>query len=93
MKVNFLGATRRVGKAKVSGKDYDMSMLFYATPVQPSANANNTFMGYGHESREMELDPQALDQFAGIQLGQLVDVIVEPKPQNPRFTWVVGVQK
>ena len=93
MKVTYIGATRRTGKAKATGNPYDMSMMFNATPVKSSSSANNVFTGYGHETREIELDPEALFQFEGVQLGQEIEVVVEPKPTNPRFTWVVGVKE
>jgi len=91
MKVTFIGATRRKGNAKASGKPYDMCMFFYGTPVESVSNPNMQYYGYGHETREMELDPAALDQFKDVKLGQEIDVAVEPKPSNPRFTWVVGL--
>lgn len=91
MKVTFIGATRRKGNAKATGKPYDMCMCFYGVSVEPVSNPNMQYYGYGHETREMELDPAALDQFASIRLGQEIDLIVEPKPSNPRFTWIVGV--
>ncbi|WP_461603178.1 hypothetical protein [Aeromonas rivipollensis] len=91
MKVTFIGATRRKGNAKATGKPYDMCMFFYGTPVDPVSNPNMQYYGYGHETREMELDPSALDQFKDVKLGQEIDVAVEPKPSNPRFTWIVSL--
>lgn len=92
MIVNFIGATRRCGTAKASGKPYDMCMFFYATPVESVDRPSMQYSGYGHETKEMELNPQCLYQFDGIELGQSIDIVVEPKPNNPRFTWVVGIK-
>ncbi|MFL9599854.1 hypothetical protein ACKC5Q_04060 [Aeromonas dhakensis] len=91
MKVTFVGATRRKGKAKATGNPYDMCMFFYATRVESVSTANMQYYGHGFETKEMELNPEALDLFKDIKLGQEIDVLVEPKPTNPRFTWISGI--
>lgn len=92
MKVKFIGATRRTGKSKKTGNDYDMCQLTYAIPVQPSARPDNVFSGTGHSVQEIDLCPEAIAIFNNIQLGEEVDLVVQPKPSNPRMTWVVGAE-
>lgn len=92
MKVTFVGVTRRKGTAKASGNAYDMCMFFYAVPVDSVNKPSMQYHGYGYETKEMELNPDSMDQFKDVKLGQVIDVKVEPKPNNPRFTWVCGLE-
>lgn len=91
MKVTFVGATRRKGTSSKTGNAYDMCMFFYAVRVESVNKPSMQYYGHGYETKEMELNPDALDQFKDVKLGQEIDVSVEPKPTNPRFTWICGL--
>lgn len=93
MKVQFLNATHRKGTSAKTGKAYDMAMVNYVVPVQPSVSEKMVYMGYGCEARELPLSPDVLPQFAQVKVGDFVDLIVEPDPSYPSRTWVVGINQ
>lgn len=93
MKVQFLNATHRKGTSAKTGKAYDMAMVVYAVPVSPSVSEKMVYMGYGCETRELPLDARILPEFAKINVGDFVDLMVEPDPTYPSRTWVVGINQ
>lgn len=91
MKVLFLSATHRYGTSSKTGNKYDMSRLTYLKPVEPVVKEGMTYLGYGMESREINLDPTVLNQFQHCTAGSEVDLILEPSPNNPSMNWVIGL--
>lgn len=90
MRVTFIGATRRTGKARKTGNDYDICQLFYGLPVQPSTRPDNVFTGTGYTVQDIDLCPDALASFNEVEIGQEIELLFAPKPSNPRISWVAG---
>lgn len=91
MKVTFLNATHRKGISAKTNKPYDMANVTYLVPVQPQVSEKMTYLGYGNETREIPLKSDCLKQFAEFSSGDQIDLIVEPDPNYPSRTIVVGV--
>lgn len=91
MKVRYLGVSRRVGKGKTSGNAYDICELSYAREIQPKRTENYVFTGSGFCEGTIPCDPQCMDKFGGVKLGQEVSLLVEPQPDNWQRNWVVGL--
>ncbi len=89
-KVKFLGAMRRTGISK-AGNNYDICKLFYAYPMESKNSDSNTFVAHGCEQRELELDPSAVGQFTGINVGEEIDLDMAPNPRNPSQNLVTGI--
>lgn len=90
MKVMFIGAARRHGTSK-AGKQYDMCMFSYAVPIKPVTTATMNYHGFGYEVKEVDLEPSALNQFAMCQIGEMVDVDVQPNPTDLTRNIVSGI--
>jgi hypothetical protein len=88
--VKFLGVMRRAGVSK-QGNNYDICKLFYATPMQSKQSESNNFTAYGYEQRELDLDPSTINQFAGLGIGEEIDLNMVPNPQNPQRNIVSGL--
>jgi hypothetical protein len=91
MKVHFIGVARRHGKSSKTGNPYDMCMLSYAVAIKPATTQNMTYAGFGYEVKEVDLDANALSQFALCKLGELVDVEVQPNPNDLTKNIVSGI--
>lgn len=92
MIITFIGVSRRSGTSKKTGNPYDMCQLSFAVPIQPVNSANMQLQGYGFEAKEIDVQPEAMEQFYDIPSFHQVDVIIEPKPTNFNQTWVVGIK-
>jgi hypothetical protein len=97
MKRLFLSAIQRQGTSykvdKLNGKPFDFTQLNVARPFEASNEANFKSRGFGFDTESLDLDPMAITQFEGLKLGQEVDLILEPQPNNARRTWVTGRNK
>ena len=86
-----IGAFHAAGISKGTQKPYTISKLIYARQIQQVEREGRTVIGHGMESQEIDLDPQAVTQFAGKKFPALMEVKIECKPDNPQRNWVVGV--
>ena len=91
MELTFIGASRRQGKSKNTGNDYDMAMLKYAIPMESKDSELNRFTAHGHQEKEINIDPDCLSQFFKCELGDKIAVNVQPDPRNMNRTIVTGV--
>jgi len=65
MRCRVAGAKSIKGKAKASGNPFEMLRVSILSPIQP-ANGAITVVGYGLDTVEMELAPEALEQFSKV---------------------------
>lgn len=91
MKVHFIGVARRYGTSSKTGKQYDMCMLSYAVAIRPNVTQTMNYSGFGYEVKEVDLDANALNHFAMCKLGELVDVEVQPNPNDLTRNIVSGI--
>ncbi|PJG58832.1 hypothetical protein [Aeromonas cavernicola] len=92
MRVIFIGAAHRHGTSKL-GKPYDMCKFTYAIPISPVTTATMNYHGFGYEPKEVDLEPSALNKFALCQIGETIDISVEPDPTNLTRNIVTGLIK
>jgi len=94
MKLMILGVTRRHGKGKDSGNDYDMAFVNSITPLSSSSRPDNIFQAHGFRQLEIELDPNSIDQFSGLKFPAEYEVTTGSRPSNNGLVTVVtGLQK
>jgi len=93
MKVLVLGVSRMHGLSQksVPPKPYDMCKLAYATPLQLVESTNRTLLGFGFEPQDVDLSPDALQQFRDIKFPSVLDITIEPNPTNLRRNICTGV--
>ncbi|MDW6004444.1 hypothetical protein [Vibrio mangrovi] len=93
MQVFFISATHRFGtsfKKSPQGVQYDICNLAYGDPVEPVSQPNMTFYGHGAQVREIGLAKTAMSSFETVKVGQLIELIFTPNPENPRMNIVSG---
>jgi hypothetical protein len=91
MKVHFIGAVRIRGTKKDTGKNYDFSRVLFAKQIETVDSPSRGVWGFGYEQDSLNLHPEALQKFSAVKLGQLVDLVLEPDPGNPRNTLCTGI--
>ena len=91
MKVHYIGVARRYGTSSKTGKQYDMCMLSYAVPIKGNVTQSMNYSGFGYEVKEVDLDPNAMNHFALLKLGEIVDVEVQPNPIDLTRNIVSGI--
>jgi len=93
-KMMVMNAFHTYGTAKKTGNTYDISKLVYGVKMKPVQSDTRTVVGFGFETQEIDIQPQAVSQFAAIQdrLPCIVDLKIEVQPENPQRNWVVGIE-
>lgn len=91
MKVQFLNAVRMSGNK--NGKAYDFARVNYIVPLEVVTTEKYQRDGFGFETQFVDLDQKAIGDFRECKLGQMVDLILEPKPQRVRENWCIGLVK
>lgn len=91
MKVKFVGVATIEGIAKVSKKPFCMHKFFYAVSISPFISPNFSKSGFGFEVMEVDINPDCMSDFALCQLGELVDVDVQPNPTDLTKNIVSGI--
>lgn len=64
MRVLALGAYRMTGTSKKSGAAYDMAKVVIQVPQEVTANQNMRLVGHGFNTKELDLEPEALAKFS-----------------------------
>ncbi|MCE7575781.1 hypothetical protein [Aliivibrio fischeri] len=93
MQVIFISATHRFGtsfKKNPQGTQYDICNLAYGDPIEPVNTPNMTFYGHGIQVKEIGLAKTALSSFDGLKVGEMIELIFTPNPENPRMNLVSG---
>lgn len=91
MKVKFFNAARRHGTGK-NGKDFDFTQMEAVVPLEKVANAKFNQSGHGFDTKQIGMRPDVLEQCAGLKLGQEVEIVLEPREDNPERNWITAVQ-
>lgn len=96
MKVNYLGASLRVGISARDNSPYQIGEILFSIPDKngekkdPDGKTRWNYKGYGHTTRTIGLDPGKIELFKDCEAGTEVDLIVEPVPSNPSRNQVIG---
>lgn len=80
MRVQAIGVKRLTGIGKESGKEFDFSRLTILRPIEVTASEKFTVQGYGFETIDIDLENEALAQFAGMKFPAMLDLVVDCKP-------------
>lgn len=96
MKMKITGFSHAKGKAKTSGKPYEMARLFRLTEIRPWKNENGESRCAGFETNERSTldvysdDTQLVNNLLLIQYPAELDLTFEPHPEDPTRNIVVG---
>jgi len=94
MKLYVLGASRRYGKGKSSGENYDMAFINTITGLRSSSRPDNTFQAAGFRQMEVQLDPTCINEFLGLNYPAEYEVLTDSRPsQNGLVTVITGLKK
>jgi hypothetical protein len=97
MKVRYIGANCRVGVSEKTGRPYTIAELTYSVPDQNAVRNNDDgtprwkYVAHGHRVQTIALDPTVVSKFQPCVPGEEIEVRVEPQPDNPTRTHVVGL--
>lgn len=89
MKVICAGVRHQYGKSKKTGKNYDMAAVITLCPIGAAATADYTKIGHGYEMAEIDLRPDAMEQFANLQFPCTVDLMTDMEQRFGRMVPVV----
>lgn len=78
MKVMVCGVLRLGGKSK-AGNDFDMCQIKVLRPAESFMNEKLKCVAYGFESVDLELDKDALPDFAELRFPVVLDLTLEDK--------------
>lgn len=93
MKLQVCGARIQSGKAKESGKPYEMSRLFTLTPIKPGTMGAMTVEGAGFEVAEVEATAEVVRALASVKYPVLVEVEMTPRTMGGKTSFcVTGVK-
>lgn len=98
MKVMYLGASCRSGLSAKNDSPYTIAEVLFAVPDKPAAKADPngaqrwTYACHGYRTQTIELDPAALSAFGKVQPFTMVELAIEPVPENPSRNRVTGVK-
>jgi hypothetical protein len=94
MKMFVAGVKLLSGKSKKTGEQFSMPRLFGLVPVETVNNQSVQIKGHGFEPMEIELDEEAIAQFAQYKFPVVLDLETDVAPSMGEFkTIVVGVKK
>lgn len=92
MKLHVLGVKRLSGTSK-AGNQFDMATLVGLTPVDTGARGSIRVEGFGFDVAEIQVAPEAVQQFSGIKFPAMLELETEARPYMGKFeTTVVGVK-
>ena len=99
MEATFISASRRKGRGKKDDSPYDIAELHYGVPEKSGTKNDDdgkvrwAYEAYGVQVYTMELHPDHISDFAKCKVGQQVNLILEPLPNNPKNNQVVGIRE
>lgn len=94
MKLHVLGVKRIHGTSSKTGNDFDMCNIVGIVPVQTGSGKSTKVEGYGYETAELPLDPEAIPQFATVKFPAQLDLETDSRPYMGKLeTFVTGVRK
>lgn len=97
MKVFLIGASLRSGISAKNNKPYTIAEVIYAIPDESKTKNDDdgtlrwSYTAYGYKTRTIELASTAIEAFKNVKALDIVDLKVEPMPENPSRNQCVGV--
>ena len=95
MNIYILGATRRTGISdNGKGSPYDIARINTIQPINSRDNEHNKFTASGFREGEIELEPEAITQFMGLDYPDYYEVETGSRMGNQGLTTVItGLKK
>lgn len=93
MKAMVAGCFKMSGQSK-TGNKFDMCVIRVLRPSESFVTDKIHCTAYGYESVDLQLDPEALPQFAQLQYPMQLDLQVEEKLTRKGIeSYVIGVHQ
>lgn len=94
MRVTAIGVKRMSGIGKDSGKPFDFSRMTILRPVEMVTGDKFQMHGYGYETSDLDVENEALPQFAQVKFPAQLDLQVDTVPGRMGLrSVVVGVKQ
>jgi len=94
MQAMVTGVSRMKGVGKSSKQPYDIAKLFVLQPVKPVSRENMELSGFGFETAEISMRPDALTQFEGVKFPANLDLVTDMEARGGvLLPIVVGVKR
>jgi len=94
MRVQAIGVKRMSGIGKESKKPFDFSRLTILRQIEVVANESFQLSGYGYEVSDLDLENDALSQFAQVKFPAILDLVVDTVPGRSGLrSVVVGIKQ
>ena len=98
MEVQYVGANCRQGVSEKNGRPYTIAEVLYMIADEHSEKKSEDgniiwrYTAFGNKVRSLPCDPSKLSAFEKCKPGDLVQVQLEPNPENPTRNFVVGLK-
>ena len=98
MEIQYIGANCRSGVSEKSGRPYTIAELIYMVPDEHGKKESEsgqviwTYTAFGNKVRTLPVDPTKLSAFEKVNAGAMIQVQLEPNPDNPTRNHVVGLK-
>lgn len=94
MRVTAIGVKRMSGIGKETGRPFDFSRMTILRPMEVVAGEKFQLSGYGYETADLDVENDALPQFAQIKFPAQLDLVVDTVPgRNGLRSVVTGVKQ
>lgn len=94
MRVTAIGVKRISGIGKDSGRPFDFSRMTILRQMEVVAGEKFQVSGYGYEISDLDVENDALPQFAQIKFPAQLDLVVETVPgRNGLRSVVTGIKQ
>lgn len=80
MRVTAIGVKRMSGVGKESGRPFDFARMTILRPMEAVAGEKFQLSGYGYETSDLDVENDALPQFAQIKFPAQLDLVVDTVP-------------
>ena len=93
MRVTAIGVKRISGFVKDSGRPFDFSRMTILRQMEVVAGEKFQLSGYGYETADLDVENDALPQFAQIKFPAQLDLVVDTVPgRNGLRAVVTGIK-
>lgn len=94
MRVTAIGVKRMSGVGKDSGRPFDFSRMTILRQMEVVAGEKFQLSGYGYETADLDVENEALPQFAQIKFPAQLDLVVDTVPgRNGLRSVVTGIKQ
>lgn len=93
MRVTAIGVKRMSGVGKGSGRPFDFSRMTILRQMEVVAGEKFQLSGYGYETADLDVENDAIPQFAQIKFPAQLDLVVDTVPgRNGLRSVVTGIK-